>query len=70
MGWSCGKKWEMKNWQREQVPRKWRENGGEEDQNRDGNCVKSDLERVEEEWTKYLDRMNCRLLKENVGREK
>ena len=53
MGWSCGKKWEMKNWQREQVPRKWRENGGEEDQNRDGNCVKSDLERVEEEWTKY-----------------
>ena len=26
-----GMKWEMKNWQREQVPRKWRENGGEED---------------------------------------
>ena len=25
------KKWEMKNWLREQMPRKWKGNGGEED---------------------------------------
>ena len=29
-------KWEMKNRQREQMPRKWRRNGGEEDRNCDG----------------------------------
>ena len=28
-------KWEMKHWQREQIPRKWREKGGEEDRNCD-----------------------------------
>ena len=28
------------------MPRKWRGNGGEENQN----CVKSDIERVGEEW--------------------
>ena len=36
MGQSCGKKLEMKNWQREQIPRKWRGNGGEKDRNCDG----------------------------------
>ena len=36
----------MKNWQREQIPRKWRGNGGEEDRNCDGDCIESDLERV------------------------
>ena len=30
------KKWEMKTWQREQMLRKWRVNGGEEDRNCDG----------------------------------
>ena len=29
-------KWEMKNWQREEMPREWRGNGGEEDRNCDG----------------------------------
>ena len=24
-GWSCGKKWEMKNWPRGQMSRKWRD---------------------------------------------
>ena len=36
MGWSCGKNREMTSWQREQVPRKWRENGGDEERNSDG----------------------------------
>ena len=40
MGLSGGKNWEMKNWQRGQVPRKWRENGGDEERNCD--CIKSD----------------------------
>ena len=31
------------------MPRKWRGNGGEEDRNCDGHCIKSDLERVGEE---------------------
>ena len=39
----------IKNWQREQMPRKWRENGGEEDQNCNGDWIKSDRERVGEE---------------------
>ena len=43
-------KWQMKNWQREQIPRKWRGNGGEEDQHCNGDCIKIDLERVGEEW--------------------
>ena len=43
-------KWEMKNWQRQHVPRKWRGHGGEEDRNCDGVCIKRDLERVGEEW--------------------
>ena len=45
-------KWHMKNWQREQMPRKWRGNGGEEDRNYDGDCIESDLERVGEECNK------------------
>ena len=42
----------MKNWQRDQIPRKWREKGGEEDRECDGreDCVKRDLERVGREW--------------------
>ena len=35
-----------------------------------GDCVKSDLERVGEEWKKYIGRRNWRLLKENVVRQK
>ena len=35
-----------------------------------GDCVKSDLERVGEEWKIYIDRRNWRLLKENVVRGK
>ena len=31
------------------MPRKWRGNGGEEDRNCDGDCIKSDIERVGEE---------------------
>ena len=42
--------WEMKNWQREQMPRKWKGNEGEEDQNGDVDCINSDLERVGDEW--------------------
>ena len=53
MGRSCGKKVDMKNWQREQMPRKWRGNGGEKEQIYDGDCIKSDhLARVREEWEK------------------
>ena len=49
MGWSyVEKKWHMKNWQREQMPRKWRGNRGEEDRNCDEGCIKHDLERVGE----------------------
>ena len=43
------KAFEKKNWQREQMPRKWRERGSEEDRNCDGDCTKRDLERVEKE---------------------
>ena len=32
-GGHVGKKFEMKNWQRQQMLRKWRGNGGEEDRN-------------------------------------
>ena len=63
------KKWEMKNWQREQIYRKWRGNGGEEDRNCDGVCIKHDLE-MGDEWKKMIDRRNWRLLTENVVREK
>ena len=33
---SVKKKWEMKHWHREQMPRTWRGKGGEEDLNSDG----------------------------------
>ena len=32
------------------MPRKWMGNGGEEDRNCDGGCIKSDIKRVGEEW--------------------
>ena len=51
IGWSC-RKMQMKNRQREQMPRKWTENGGEEDRNCEGDCIKSNLERVGEELNK------------------
>ena len=44
VGW---KEWEMKNWQREQMLRKWRGNGGEEDRNCDGRTA---LRRIWKEW--------------------
>ena len=47
---------QMKNWLREQMPRKWRGNGGEEDKNCDGDCIESDLERVGDECKKMIDR--------------
>ena len=48
MGRSCGKNGKIKNWQREQMPRKHRETEGEEDRNSDWGCIKSDLV----EWEK------------------
>ena len=57
----------MKNWQREQLPRRWRRKGGEDD----GGGIKRDFERVGEEWRKRsTDRMNWGLLIENVMTEK
>ena len=38
-------KWDMKIWQREQMPRKWRGNRGEEDPNCVGVCIKRDLKK-------------------------
>ena len=52
------------------MPRKWSGNGGEEDRNCEGDCIKSDLERVGEECKTGIDRWNWRLLTENVEREK
>ena len=44
--------------------------GGEEDINCDGNCIKRNLERVGDELRKRpIDRRNLRLLIENVARE-
>ena len=46
------KEWEMKNWQREQMPKRWR---GKEARKTDiamEDCIKSELERVDEEWRK------------------
>ena len=37
----------MNNWQREQMPRKWREKGGEEDQECDGRTA---LREIGKEW--------------------
>ena len=36
MGWSCEKKLQIKNWQKEQKPRKWKGNDGKEDRHCDG----------------------------------
>ena len=58
----------MKNWQREQMSRKWKGNGGEEDQNCDGDCIKNDLGRVGEKWG-IIARRNWKLLTENIVRE-
>ena len=59
-------KWQMKKWQREQMPRKWRGNGCEEDRNCDWDCIESDPERLGEECKKMIDRKNWRLLTEKV----
>ena len=48
MGLSCAK-WEMINWQSEQMPGKWRGNGGEEHRNCNGDCIESNIARVEKE---------------------
>ena len=42
-------KWDMRNWQREQVSRTWRGNGGEEDEIAMRDCIQSDLERARKE---------------------
>ena len=55
----------IKNWQREQMPRKCRRNGGEEDRNCDGNCIESHLERVGEE-SKELETADRERSKRNV----
>ena len=39
-------KWEMMYWQRKQIPGKWRGNGGEDHRNCEGDCIKTNLERV------------------------
>ena len=41
------KEWEMKNWLREQMPRKWREKRDEKDQGCDG---RTGLREIWEEW--------------------
>ena len=51
-------KWMMKNWQREQMPRNWKGNGGEEDR------------KSRRKMGKVTDRRKWRLLTENVVREK
>ena len=45
-------KWERKNWLREQMPRKWREMEARKSEIAMGDCIKSDTERVGEEWKK------------------
>ena len=44
MGWSRDK-WEMINWQREQIPGSWRGNRDEEHRKCDLDCIKSNLPR-------------------------
>ena len=57
------KRWEVKNWQREQMLRKWRGKEGKEDQNCDGGLLNGDLETEGEECRKSAtDRRNWRLL--------
>ena len=55
------KEWEMTNWQREQMPRKWREKGGEEDRKCDGRTAL-----IEENGEQQKDRESWRLLTDNV----
>ena len=54
------------------MPGKLKGNGAEETENAMGDCIKSDPERVGEEWRKgaTVGRMNWRLLIENVVRGK
>ena len=69
MGWSSGKN-EMKNWQREQMPRKWREKGDDEDGECDGRTV---LKEIWKEWGEngeQQQQIGVRDLIENVVREK
>ena len=40
------------NWQRDQMPRKWMGNGGEEDRNCGGGCIKSGIDIMGEDWRK------------------
>ena len=64
-------RWQMKNWQRDQMSRKWMGIGSEEDQNCDGDCIESDIERVGEECkTLPIERRYWRMLTENVVKEK
>ena len=74
VGWNGPDLWkerEMKNWQREQMPRKWREKGGEEDRKCDGRTALREIGRVGEEWrTTATYRRSWRLLIENIVREK
>ena len=52
------------------MPRKWREMEARKTEITTEDCIKSDLEKVGEEWEKSTHRMNLRLLTENVEREK
>ena len=62
-------KWDIENWQREQVPRKSKVKGGEEYRNFNGMAPL--WERVGEDWRKRAaNRRNWRLLIENVMTEK
>ena len=49
-------KFEMKNWQREQMPIKWKGNEDEEDRIAMVDCIKSDTEREWEKNRKNTDR--------------
>ena len=60
----------MKNWQREQMLRRWRGKEGKEDRNYDGGLLTRDLEREGEMEKSATDRRNWRLLTENAEREK
>ena len=51
------------------MSRNWRGNGSEEDRNCDGDCIKSDIERVGGKKT-MTDRTNWRLPTESEVREK
>ena len=60
------KEWEMKNWQREQMPRKWRGKGGEEHRNCDGMTALRDTWK---EWEKNGEKMQQKEL-ETADRER